>query len=215
MPGIYTGIGSRELPQRILDIMASLGKKLAGRGYKLRTGDAPGADRAFAIGAEAGRGDKSIQEVLDLFAPLGNARILPPNIRASRKIPPKEGAVFDELLKLVEEFHPLKPKGKHIARNPKFRYHFRNPLQLMGEGMDKPSDFVLAAVNPRYFKTKNTRDLGGTGQNLRIAMAKDIPHIILNPEYPSAKRRAFLSRLTKSNPDVDWEGLFGWLEANG
>lgn len=213
MPGIYTGIGSRVLPSSVLEIMRSLGRTLAKRGYKLRTGDAPGADRAFAEGAASFAGkEKPIEELVELFAPFGNTRFLPPTLAKARRFPPKEGPVFDELMQLLQDFHPLQPKGKGLHYSSKFRYHFRNPLQLFGEGMDKPSDFVLAAVNPKYFKTKNIRDLGGTGQNLRIAAARDIPRIILNPEYPSAKRFALLDRLRESNPDIDWEKFFKYLE---
>lgn len=43
----YAGIGSRETPNDILEIMKKLSKKLEIEGYILRSGHAIGADRAF------------------------------------------------------------------------------------------------------------------------------------------------------------------------
>ena len=43
----YTGIGSRETPKEILDIMHSIADKLPYVGYTLRSGGAEGADSAF------------------------------------------------------------------------------------------------------------------------------------------------------------------------
>lgn len=48
---IYTGIGSRNTPPDILDIMFRLAGKLASEGYVLRSGGAQGADDAFEQGA--------------------------------------------------------------------------------------------------------------------------------------------------------------------
>jgi len=212
MPGIYTGIGSRQLPRKLLDLMEALGLKLRGKGYKLRTGDAPGADRAFALGASKDLKPKDLDNFLELYAPLGDQRYLPSLLSSARRVPPREGPVFDELMQLLKQYHPSTPSGVKLHTHPSFRYHFRNPLQLFGANMDKPSDFVMAAVNPKYFKTKDLRDLGGTGQNLRIAKAKDIPTVILNPEYPNAKRMLLLDRLRESNPDLDWEKFFKFLD---
>ncbi len=46
----YSGIGSRETPDDIIDVMKQLGKKLADQGWILRTGGAKGADQAFELG---------------------------------------------------------------------------------------------------------------------------------------------------------------------
>lgn len=51
---IYTGIGSRNTPPDILDIMFELAAKLASEGYVLRSGGAQGADDAFEQGAVTG-----------------------------------------------------------------------------------------------------------------------------------------------------------------
>ena len=47
----YTGIGSRETPSHILELMTKIAKYLDSLGFILRSGGAPGADTAFANGA--------------------------------------------------------------------------------------------------------------------------------------------------------------------
>lgn len=47
----YAGIGSRETPKDIQNQMTALAKELEKKGYRLRTGDAKGADSAFSAGA--------------------------------------------------------------------------------------------------------------------------------------------------------------------
>lgn len=47
---IYAGIGSRETPRSILDLMTAISKKLESLGYTLRSGGAVGADTAFEDG---------------------------------------------------------------------------------------------------------------------------------------------------------------------
>ena len=44
---LYAGIGSRETPEDILDIMSKIGKDFYNKGYILRSGKAKGADQAF------------------------------------------------------------------------------------------------------------------------------------------------------------------------
>lgn len=47
----YTGIGSRQTPNDVLDLMARLARKLATQEYTLRSGHAIGADWGFEQGA--------------------------------------------------------------------------------------------------------------------------------------------------------------------
>ena len=56
----YTGIGSRTTPEHILKLMTKIGKYLALNGYVLRSGGANGADTAFEIGCDEGKGVKEI-----------------------------------------------------------------------------------------------------------------------------------------------------------
>ncbi len=49
---LYAGIGSRETPRSILDLMTAIARKLEALGYTLRSGGAMGADTAFEEGVE-------------------------------------------------------------------------------------------------------------------------------------------------------------------
>ena len=47
----YTGVGSRKTPNEILELMTKIAKQLNNESWLLRTGDAKGADSAFANGS--------------------------------------------------------------------------------------------------------------------------------------------------------------------
>src|SRR4051794_35199053 len=51
MAKIYTGIGSRQTPAEVLALMTRIAQALDAEGYILRSGEAAGADTAFAQGA--------------------------------------------------------------------------------------------------------------------------------------------------------------------
>ena len=48
----YTGVGSRETPKDVLDLMEKIAYKLSKKGWILRSGGAEGADSAFFQGCE-------------------------------------------------------------------------------------------------------------------------------------------------------------------
>jgi len=50
-PGPYAGIGSRQTPLPVMDLMTEMARLLDARGFTLRSGGAIGADTAFERGA--------------------------------------------------------------------------------------------------------------------------------------------------------------------
>ena len=56
----YSGIGSRQTPQHIIDNMIITAEWLATEGYILRSGNANGADVAFGIGCDSVNGSSEI-----------------------------------------------------------------------------------------------------------------------------------------------------------
>lgn len=52
---IYAGIGSRDTPGNVLDLMQGIGRHFSHKGYVLRSGGARGADGAFEKGECFGR----------------------------------------------------------------------------------------------------------------------------------------------------------------
>jgi predicted Rossmann fold nucleotide-binding protein DprA/Smf involved in DNA uptake len=58
--GVYTGVGSRSTPAEVLELMGDLAARLAGSGWRVRSGRARGADQAFERGAERALGDVEV-----------------------------------------------------------------------------------------------------------------------------------------------------------
>lgn len=147
----YTGIGSRETPFEILDLMRDLAYKLQQKGYILRSGGAPGADTAF----DSGCVNKQI------FVPWNNFQ----GIKKQYDIPP-------DAYRLASLFHPawknLDNSVKHLMA--------RNCLQILGPDLKTPSRFVICWT-PDGCRTEATRTFktGGTGLAIAIADFFNIP----------------------------------------
>jgi hypothetical protein len=149
---IYTGIGSRETPLDIYQMMISAGVMLAQVGYTLRSGGAPGADMAFEQGCDMVGGLKEI------FLPwkgfnnhYKSGIVLAPQIAL-------------EAQSIAEHFHPAWDRCSLAAKN----LHSRNVAQILGADLNTPTDFVLCW-------TRDGKASGGTGQAIRIAQHYDIP----------------------------------------
>ena len=142
----YAGIGSRETPYHVCEMMTTIAKRLSSLDYICRSGGAPGADTAFENGAKY----KQIFLPWDKF----NGRFID---EASYIIPPYNG-------KYVFKYHPraykLTDAGKKLMS--------RNTYQILGLDLNTPVDFVLCW-------TKDGLASGGTGQAIRIANDRRIP----------------------------------------
>lgn len=150
---IYAGIGSRETPADVLNLMCRVANRLARDGYTLRSGNAPGADQAFADGHLMAGGAP-----IEIYLPWPNfekdfidawgAEI----VRRSRPQP--------EAYKIAEFFHPAWGRLSRGGR----ALQARNVHQIVGPEVHVPvlPEFVLCW-------TKGGRGGGGTGQALRMA----------------------------------------------
>ncbi len=165
----YAGIGSRETPQEILDLMTKAAEYLDGLGYTLRSGAADGADTAFEKGATK-------KEIFKGFDPAGETEVkiaheIHPDLKGAmnasknKKIKAKlaEGATQQEAEKSGE-------RSAWAVQN----LMARNTNQVFGKNLDSSVDFVL-------FYAKETdnplRPKGGTGQAVEMARRKGIPTI--------------------------------------
>ena len=128
------------------DILEMMTKIAEGlsRNYILRSGGADGADSAF----ERGAGNKKIS-----YIPW-------PGFNGSKE---KCINVSSAAMKLASEFHPGWMYLSYGAR----KLHARNGYQILGEGLDTPADFVICW-------TPGGKDVGGTGQAIRIAKANRV-----------------------------------------
>ena len=119
MKRYYAGIGSRETPQSILEIMTASAVQFAAEGYILRSGAAPGADSAF----EAGAGDQK-----EIWLPwLGF------NGSKSQLLPHKHA------FEVAAHFHPAWDRCSPAAR----KLHARNVHQILGYDLNTKSEFVM------------------------------------------------------------------------
>jgi hypothetical protein len=151
----YAGIGSRRTPAATLAIAEQIARALAARGWRLRSGHAPGADQAFEQGAA---GDA------DIFLPWpAFERATPVLGRAFSQPAP---AAFD----LAREHHPNWPALRRGGR----ALHARNCHQILGWTLQDPASFVICWT-PDGSLDGQGRDTGGTGQALRLCVAHDVP----------------------------------------
>ena len=144
----YTGIGSRETPTAILDLMIAIGGVLAQRGFTLRSGGADGADDAFEQGCTLKGGPKEI------YLPWAGF-----NGRTKSPCYPGPDA-YD----LAAKFHPAWQNCSQAA----MKLHARNCYQVLGKKLDSPTRFVICW-------TQHAKRGGGTGQALRLAEHLKIP----------------------------------------
>lgn len=113
----YTGVGSRETPQNILDRFTRLARFL--EDYTLRSGGADGADTAFEIGAAA----------KEIFVPW-------------KGFNGNDSKLFNQKLEAFEiasRHHPAWDKLKDSVK----KLMSRNVHQVLGVDLKTPSEFVV------------------------------------------------------------------------
>ncbi len=141
----YTGIGSRQTPKDICDLMTRTAAELEGAGYILRSGGAEGADTAF---------EKGVKLRKEIYIPWKNF-----NGNPSLLFEPSQ-----EAIEMARQFHPAWDKCSKGAKI----LHARNCHQILGKDLKTNSLFALCW-------TPGGRLTGGTAQALRIAMHYGIP----------------------------------------
>lgn len=146
-PVYYAGVGSRETPPEVLEVMEEVAALLAGQEWILRSGGAIGADSAFGDGVKAAR---------------GRAEIFLAKSRAD--LPKGIVGVRDVHARLVHRFHPAPRALSPYA----FKLMARNGCQVFGLDFLAPSSAVC-------YYTEGGKAGGGTGQAIRIAKAAGIP----------------------------------------
>jgi len=155
----YAGIGSRQTPADVLQVMTKVGQLLATDGFGLRTGACIGPDQDFANGAATERG------FITLLLPWGSyeaawVRELHMT-KADIHVRPFNKANDKEAIQSVKDFHPAFDKLKDTV----VALHARNYLILM-DG-EEPVEFIICYTPGGVIS-------GGTGQALRLAESKGI-----------------------------------------
>ena len=144
----YAGIGSRNVPKDVLNIMYLVGRFLANKGYILRSGRAKGSDQAFEKGCDERKGKKEI------YLPWYGFE------NSTSELVIKDKRAFE----IAEKFHPrwnsLNQGGRKLQA--------RNSHQVLGWDLDSKCAFIVCY-------TKDGKGSGGTGQSIRTASHYDIP----------------------------------------
>lgn len=172
--GIYTGVGSRSTPEDVLRLMERLAARLATRGWRVRSGRAPGADQAFEVGAERALGD------VEVYRPDGGWCGL-------EELTP--GGPSPEAFELAGEVHPAWYRCSSYVR----ALHARNCHQVLGPELAEPARF-LCCWTPDGSMDGSSREAGGTGQALRVAVRFGVP--VVNLARPGHRRsvESFVAR---------------------
>ena len=140
---VYTGIGSRITPQNILSLMREIAQKLSLYNYTLRSGGSSGADSAF----------ESSAKLKEIYLPWKGFN---GNISNKYTIPSK---AFD----IAETCHLAWGRCTETVK----KFHARNVQQVLGQDLDKKSDFVICWT-PRGML------VGGTATALTLAIKNNI-----------------------------------------
>lgn len=184
---IYTGIGSRETPPNILKKMKEIAFYLAQKDFTLRSGKAAGADAAFQLGVQEAWG--VLQENTN---PKGLAEIYIPWPKFSSDgllntwdICVTQKQIVDKAESIASVIHPAWDKCSQGAK----KLHTRNIYQVLGQSLDKPSDFLICYAKP----TKDGLHVqGGTATAVKLALENNIPVFNLYNEEALQQLRDFI-----------------------
>lgn len=161
----YAGIGSRKTLVEQLQRMTKAAARLAGMGYTLRSGAAPGADSAFERGAGQAK---------EIYLPW-------PGFNGST-------SSFVEPTRDAEEvaacLHPAWAKLSPAAK----KLMARNSHQILGQDLRSPVDFVVCWTPcGAEAESERTAATGGTGQAIALASRWGVP--VFNLARPDAGER--------------------------
>ena len=187
----YAGVGSRETPEHILNIMHHIGAYLATQGWVLRSGAANGADASFEEGALHVEGETEIYLPWRGF-----------NNHTSELHPGKYPFSSKEK-QFSAKFHPAWDKCSPSAR----LLHQRNTRIMLGleavhGEMVQASKFVLCWTPGGQLK-------GGTAQALRIATALNIPIINLGSATTAQELEALVLKVDELQAQLKSTRIIG------
>lgn len=167
----YTGVGSRETPGAVIDLMQAAAYKLARMGWTFRSGGADGADTAFEEGWWKHRSEQDVcydANDAEIYIPWdgfnGHTR---GNFAGCN-------TVLDDLPKhlvaqaaaMAEAIHPAWDRLKQGAQ----KLHTRNCFQVLGKDLATPSKFVIAYAT----LDKHGEPKGGTRTAIKLAEKHDV-----------------------------------------
>lgn len=154
----YAGVGSRQTPVHILQLMEQIGFMLCRQNWTLRSGYAQGADRAFYQGFCQASGDTGSVENYLPWNGFNNAR------HDGREFFDMARLDHVQAMKIAEGLHPNWGACKPAAR----LLLARNCFQVLGRKLDDPVKRLICW-------TPGAKGGGGTGQAIRLASVAQVP----------------------------------------
>lgn len=151
----YTGVGSRETPDYVLDFMGEVASILLDKGYILRSGHAPGADMAFERGVDVAANMLNLdpEDHKEIWMPWkgfngGQSNLFP----------------TEQAYSIASTIHPVwgKLKDSHKA------LHARNVPQVLGKTLNRPSTFTICW-------TEGGEPKGGTRTAIMVSKKFNVP----------------------------------------
>lgn len=161
MKKFYTGVGSRETPKEMQDLIEDLAVALSVDGWTMRSGGAAGADSAFERGVDSVDGDKEIYIPWHGF----NER----HSSDSFSFMSLDDCNSEYAFSLASSIHPA---WDRLSKGAK-KLHARNVFQVLGSCNDiqMPSSFLVCWAK----RDKHGFPVGGTRTAWVLASSHGIP----------------------------------------
>lgn len=158
--GFYAGIGSRETPPEICEVMTQVAYVLDAMGWTLRSGGADGADIAFENGANR----------KEIFLPYKGFN---KNTSPLYHIDPRA-------FEIAKAVHPAWDRCNDFAR----KAHARNAHQVLGKQLNDPVSFLMCWTGDGATSKANSFKTGGSRTAIVLAADNGAPVINLaRPEH--------------------------------
>lgn len=185
----YTGVGSQETPSDILDVMIMVGRKLASKGWVLRSGAAKGADSAFELGWFQWWAEQTPwpnQAYAEIYLPWNGFNSHGRDACFGGNIVPSmdDYNLWKQAIEVAKEIHPYWDRCSPAAK----KLHTRNVYQVLGKDLKTPSRFVVA-----YSKLdKHGEPTGGTRTAIKLAEKYEIDCFNLYKPVDLARIQEFI-----------------------
>lgn len=187
MAKTYAGVGSRDTPQDMLDLMYRMAKVLCDLGWVGNSGEAPGADWYFHEGARVSRN----------YGPGMFNAIIPWNgfkTQNEVKVYEKPGNniyVMDNYRRKKAEVLGIGARKTLAGLNTpgKVALHARNAMQVLGMDLRSPIKFLVCWAKP---VGKEGKVSGGTNTAVALALHFGIDVINLATPHGLGRALAFL-----------------------
>lgn len=196
----YTGVGSREAPNYICDLMTELGTFLCDRGYRLRSGGADKSDESFYNGAIKSARFNEIGA--EIYLPFNGFTVREGRVKLYQNL--SQGLMDASRFPNIEQAREIglaARGGPYGLGRGGIALHSRNPYQVLGMDLQSFSRFVFFWAKPVGNAGKVS---GGTNTAVQIALARNIPVCNLyTPEGLTFAENFLRGRTTKFNGE-DW-----------